>query len=101
MWLLVMFDLPVGNKTERKSANGFRNDLLGFGFERCQFSVYVRFCESREQAETWTRKVQSVLPSGGKVYCLCFTDKQYAGIIRFEQRVKKKPLKSPDQYHLF
>ena len=101
MWMLVMFDLPVATDEDRKSANDFRHDLLDFGFERCQFSVYLRFCEGREQADTWTRRVQAVLPSGGKVYCMYFTDKQYAGIIRFERRKRQKPLKNPAQFQLF
>jgi CRISPR-associated protein Cas2 len=101
MWLLVMFDLPVDTPEDRKAANGFRHDLLDFGFERCQFSVYLRFCEGREQADTWVRRVQAVLPSGGRVYCLFFTDKQYEGIIRFERKLRQKPKKNPGQYELF
>lgn len=101
MWMLVMFDLPVITDEDRKAANDFRHDLLDFGFERCQFSVYLRFCEGREQADTWTRRVQAVLPSGGKVYCLYFTDKQYEGIVRFERRQRQKRLKNPDQFQLF
>lgn len=101
MWMLVMFDLPVATQADRKSANDFRYDLLDFGFERCQYSVYLRFCEGREQAETWTRRVQAVLPSGGKVYCLYFTDKQYAGIVRFHRRRRQKKLENPTQYQLF
>lgn len=101
MWMLVMFDLPVIIDEDRKAANDFRHDLLDFGFERCQFSVYLRFCEGREQADTWTRRVQAVLPSGGKVYCLYFTDKQYEGIVRFERRKRQKRLKNPDQFQLF
>jgi len=40
MWLLVMFDLPVTQKEERKEAADFRNYLLDLGFEMAQFSVY-------------------------------------------------------------
>ena len=40
MWMLVMFDLPVDTAENRKAANDFRNDLLDFGFERCQFFHY-------------------------------------------------------------
>jgi CRISPR-associated protein Cas2 len=101
MWMLVMFDLPVDTEENRKAANDFRHDLLDFGFERCQYSVYMRFCEGREQADTWTRRVQGVLPPGGKVYCLYFTDKQYEGIVRFERRKRRRPVKNPDQYQLF
>lgn len=101
MWVMVMFDLPVGTPEEKKVANGFRHDLLDLGFERCQYSVYLRFVEGRDQADTTTRRVQTVLPNGGRVYVLFFTDKQYTGIIRFENRKRRKPLKNPEQYALF
>jgi CRISPR-associated protein Cas2 len=101
MWVLVMFDLPVDTPDNRKAANDFRFSLLDLGFERCQYSVYLRFVEGREQAETITRRVQTVLSEGGKVYVLYFTDKQYTGIVRFENKKRKKPLKNPEQYELF
>ncbi len=44
MWLMVMFDLPVTEKEQRKEATYFRNRLLDLGFEMIQFSVYMRFC---------------------------------------------------------
>lgn len=101
MWLLVMFDLPVDSSENRKLASDFRKRLLDFGFERCQFSIYLRFCEGKEQADTWVRRIQRVLPPGGKVYCLFFTDKQYEGIVRFESRIRLKPMENPTQFELF
>ena len=101
MWVLVMFDLPVDTQEAVKAANDFRKDLLDLGFERCQYSVYLRFVEGREQAETTTRRVQAVLPNGGKVYVLYFTDKQYTGIVRFENRKRREKLKNPEQFQLF
>jgi CRISPR-associated protein Cas2 len=101
MWVLVMFDLPVDTPEERKAATDFRHDLLDLGFERCQYSVYLRFVEGREQAITTTRRVELVLPSGGKVYVLYFTDKQYTGIVRFENRKRRKSPRNPEQYELF
>lgn len=101
MWLLVMFDLPVDTSENRKLASGFRLSLLDYGFERSQFSVYLRFCEGKEQAETWVRRVNVVLPPDGKVYCLFFTDKQYEQIIRFENKVRKRSKKNPSQFELF
>ena len=42
MWLVVVFDLPVGSKTERRRATGFRNMLIEEGFMMKQFSpVFV------------------------------------------------------------
>lgn len=101
MWMLVMFDLPVDTDDNRKAANDFRRDLYDFSFERCQYSVYLRFVEGREQADTWTRRVQAVLPPGGRVYCLYFTDKQYEGIVRFERRTRQPRRRNPGQFELF
>ena len=39
MRLLVMFDLPVTEKEERKAAARFRNFLLKDGYYMMQFSV--------------------------------------------------------------
>ena len=36
MWVVVMFDLPVVEKAERKAATDFRNSLLDLGFEMAQ-----------------------------------------------------------------
>ena len=40
MWVMVVFDLPVLTKLERKRATQFRNDLLDEAFTMMQFSVY-------------------------------------------------------------
>ncbi|MBI3713192.1 MAG: CRISPR-associated endonuclease Cas2 [Burkholderiales bacterium] len=101
MWMIVMFDLPVIEKKERKAATDFRNALLDMGFEMSQFSVYMRFCTSQGQIDTYCRKVEKDLPSGGKVNILQFTDKQYERIITFQGQTKQAPNKTPDQFNLF
>jgi CRISPR-associated protein Cas2 len=101
MWIVVMFDLPVVDKQERKAATAFRNGLLDLGFEMSQFSVYMRFCTSQTQVDTYCRRVEDGLPSGGKVNILQFTDKQYERIISFRGKAKLPANKSPDQYDLF
>jgi len=101
MWMLVMFDLPVVEKEERKAATAFRNSLLDMGFEMSQFSVYLRFCTSPAQVDTYSKQVESALPSGGKVNILQFTDKQYERIISFQGKAKQPKKKIPDQFDLF
>jgi len=101
MWIIVMFDLPVVEKKERKQAVNFRNALLDMGFEMSQFSVYMRFCTSQTQLDTYCRQVEQYLPTGGKVNVLQFTDKQYERIITFRGKSKQKSKKSPDQFDLF
>lgn len=101
MWMVVMFDLPVVEKTERKAATDFRNALLDMGFEMSQFSVYMRFCTSPAQVDTYCKKVESALPEGGKVNILQFTDKQYERIVSFHGKTKQPTKKVPDQFDLF
>ena len=101
MWMTVMFDLPVVEKAERKAATEFRNTLLDMGFEMSQFSIYMRFCTSTAQVETYCKRVESALPAGGKVNILQFTDKQYERIISFRGQTKLPKNKSPDQFDLF
>lgn len=101
MWMMVMFDLPVVEKAERKAATDFRKALLDQGFEMTQFSVYLRFCTSQAQVDTYAKRVEDVLPEGGKVSILTFTDKQYERIVSFVGKAKQPVSKTPDQFDLF
>ena len=101
MWMLVMFDLPVVQKSERKAATEFRNTLLDIGFEMSQFSVYLRFCTSTAQIETYSKRVEAALPAGGQVNILQFTDKQYERIVSFHGKSRQPANKTPDQFDLF
>jgi CRISPR-associated protein Cas2 len=101
MWMVVMFDLPVMEKKERKAATDFRNALLDMGFEMSQFSVYMRFCTSHAQVDTLCKRVETSLPLGGKVNILQFTDRQYERIVTFHGQAKQPANKTPDQFDLF
>ena len=101
MWILVMFDLPVVDRDERAAATQFRLSLLDMGFSRAQLSVYMRFCTSHAQVQTYCQRVEVVLPKGGQVNILQLTDKQYERIISFQGRYKQPAQKTPDQFDLF
>ena len=77
MWMLVMFDLPVLTKRQRKRATKFRTDLLDLGFEMAQLSVYMKFCGGRDAADALAARVERRVPVQGRVSVLVFTDKQY------------------------
>jgi CRISPR-associated protein Cas2 len=77
MWLLVMFDLPVKTKPQRKAATGFRKNLLRDGFWMLQFSVYARPCPSEENAEVHHSRVKRWIPNEGSVRILSITDAQF------------------------
>lgn len=101
MWLYVMFDLPVGSRAERKAATEFRHFLLDQGFEMAQFSVYLRFAESREAAEAHIARIGGVLPGKGKVHIVTITDKQYANARIFFGRKRERQHGIPSQLVLF
>jgi len=101
MWLVVLFDLPVGTRKQRKAATDFRLELLDLGFEMTQFSVYLRFCASKEQAEAYERKIELAMPSAGKIHIMAITDKQYENIRTYRGRNREQSPKNPEQYALF
>ena len=101
MWLYVMFDLPVGTKQERKAATKFRNFLLDEGFEMAQFSVYLRFAESKEAAETFINHIGNARPDKGKVHIVTVTDKQYGNARIFAGRKRERRSENPGQLALF
>lgn len=101
MWVFVLFDLPVGTKKERKAATKFRHALLDLGFEMSQFSVYLKFCAGKEQADALARQIEMEMPSAGKVHLVSITDKQYENIRTYRGRKREPALKIPGQLALF
>ncbi len=77
MRMIVLFDLPTGNKAERKSYTEFRKFLLKDGYRMEQFSVYSRILLSRDSAETHMQRLRANLPAAGAVTVLTLTEKQY------------------------
>ena len=98
---MVIFDLPVGTKRERRASTKFRNFLLDQGFSMSQFSVYMRFCGGKDQAEAYTKRIERSLPKTGLVQILGFTDKQYESIISFDGRTRESRNENPQQFALF
>jgi len=101
MWLLVMFDLPVDDETARRRYTRFRKLLLKDGFAKMQYSVYVRHCASKENADVHEARVGSAVPPEGEVRILRITDKQYERMQIFYGKERSKPEKPPAQLELF
>jgi CRISPR-associated protein Cas2 len=77
MWVLVFFDLPTETKKERKIYALFRKNILKDGFQMFQFSIYMRHCSSRENADVHIKRVKTFLPEKGHIGIMCITDKQF------------------------
>src|SRR5687767_14294272 len=77
MWVLVLFDLPTETKKDRKVYTRFRKEIMSYGFQMFQFSIYLRHCNSRENADVHIDRVKKMLPPKGHVGIMCVTDKQF------------------------
>lgn len=76
-WLLVMFDLPVITKQQRKAAADFRNWLLDDGYFMVQYSVYARACVDLDRMEKHRSRLGNCVPVAGNVRILFLTDWQW------------------------
>ncbi len=101
MWIFVFFDLPTDTKQDRKRYADFRKKLLNDGFSMFQFSIYLRHCPSRDNAEVHIKRVKTWLPRGGSVGILTVTDKQFSQMELFRGcQVQRKEF-APQQLELF
>ena len=101
MWMMVMFDLPVKTKKERKIASKFRENLLNQGFEMVQLSVYIQFTGTWESSQKFVRAVKENCPQKGNVSIIFFTDKQFSNIIHLVDNIETKLKNEPLQFELF
>jgi CRISPR-associated protein Cas2 len=101
MWILVFFDLPTETKKEKKAYSDFRKKLVNDGFSMFQFSIYLRHCPSRENAEVHIKRVKSILPEKGYIGVLCITDKQFGSMELFYGKNAKTVSTPYQQLELF
>ncbi len=94
LWMLVMFDLPVVEKTDRKAATKFRNFLLDNGFAMAQYSVYYKVLSGKDAAITMEKHISQNLPEYGSVQLVSITDKQYGCIKVFNGKKRQNNEKS-------
>jgi CRISPR-associated protein Cas2 len=101
LWVLVLYDLPTETKKERRIAQQFRKEIMKDGFQKFQFSIYLRHCNSRENAEVHIKRVKRLLPEYGHIGILCVTDKQFGDIELFQGRKIADRPDNPQQLELF
>lgn len=89
MWIMVLYDLPTETKAMRKAAQLFHKRLENNGFSLFQFSIYIRHCPSRENAEVHIKRIKSILPQYGKIAIISITDKQFGDIEIYFSRTKE------------
>jgi len=101
MWLLVMFDLPVKTKRQRKLATDYRKQLLGAGFSAIQLSVYAKYVVNASGLRGVISPLKSLVPTGGEVRLLRLTDTQWGEMYRWYGPHELEPERRPSQLMLF
>ena len=101
MWVLVFFDLPTETKKDRKIYAKFRKEIMTYGFQMFQFSIYLRHCSSRENANVHIERVKKILPEKGHVGIMCITDKQFGMMEIFRGHDQVKAPDTVQQLELF
>jgi len=101
LWVLVFFDLPTETKKERRAHAKFRKEIMQDGFTMFQFSIYLRHCNSRENADVHIKRVKRLLPEKGHVGILTITDRQFGDIELFVGQELGKLPNTPQQLELF
>ncbi|WP_415425823.1 CRISPR-associated endonuclease Cas2 [Staphylococcus borealis] len=77
MRVLLMFDLPVETKKQRRIYSKFRKQLIEDGFLMMQYSIYIKSVINKDAANQTIKKVNTFLPQEGHVRALMITEKQY------------------------
>lgn len=101
MWVLVFFDLPTETSMERKLHAKFRKDIMKDGFQMFQFSIYMRHCPSRENAEVHIKRVKKIMPPKGHIGIMCITDKQFGMMEIYQSRQEVKAASPVQQLEMF
>ena len=80
MRLLVLFDLPVVTRAERRAYTLFRRFLINDGYDMIQFSIYGRLLNGNDAELKHMKRLVDHLPPEGSVRCLTVTEKQFASM---------------------
>ena len=101
MWILVFFDLPTETKRDTRNYRRFVDNLEKDGFNRFQWSIFIRHCPSRENMEVHLKRVKRILPPKGHVAMLHITDKQFGMMELFVSQKKEELPPISQQLELF
>lgn len=98
MWTLVLFDLPTTTAFLRRMYEKFRKDLLRFGFEMLQKSVYLRWEDSDVAAETLRKRLRGILPANGQVTILPLTQRAWQNMLVTVDGKPRTPRERPEDF---
>lgn len=80
MRVIVMFDLPVVSKVDRRNYSLFRKSLIKAGFYMMQESIYCKLALNQTNAESIRQNIIKRKPPKGLVQLMTITEKQFSDI---------------------
>lgn len=81
MRLIVLFDLPVKSKPDKRAYQQFHKFLISDGYVMMQFSVYTRITNGLDGTQKHLARLRANLPSKGSVRAMSVTEKQYESML--------------------
>ncbi len=81
MRLIVLFDLPVKTKPNKRAYQQFHKFLISDGYAMMQFSVYTRITNGLDGMQKHLARLKANLPSKGSVRAMSVTEKQYESML--------------------
>ena len=75
--LVVLADLAVETRHERKVKREFEASLFKGGFSLLQEGVYTRLADGRTNAELHQRRLKAMRPETGTVRLIVMTERQF------------------------
>lgn len=102
MRLLVLFDLPVKTKANRRAYTRFHKFLVRDGYDMVQLSVYARICNGPEAVDKHVIRLRVHAPPEGSVRYMQITEKQFTAmrVLVGTKRIKEST-KFAEQLTLF
>lgn len=76
--LLLLFDLPMNTKDEKRKYTQFRKYLIKNGYLMVQYSVYCKIFSNREAAINHINILRKNVPKEGQIRIMLVTEKQYS-----------------------
>ncbi|TDB38738.1 MAG: CRISPR-associated endonuclease Cas2 [Actinobacteria bacterium] len=81
MRLIVLFDLPVKTKPNKRAYQQFHKFLISDGYAMMQLSVYSRVTNGLDGVQKHLARLKANLPPRGSVRAMTVTEKQYESML--------------------
>lgn len=98
MRVIVMFDLPVVTRADRKSYRCFRRFLVSSGFVMMQESIYTKLALNNSVAIGIQNNIRKNKPKKGLVQMMTITERQFSDIEFVVGNIDSDVITSTERY---